>query len=69
MYLNLNEATFSRRLMEELQEDIMQEKKLRRRFCVLGCGGQPSIRMRKNIVGNVTHVKGLAGHHRGMNFL
>lgn len=69
MYLNLNEATFSHRLMEELQEDIMQGEKQRRRFYMFGCGGQPYIRILKHIVGYVTHFKELAGHHGGMNFL
>jgi len=55
--------------MEELQEDIMQEKQQRRRFCVLDCGGQLCIRMQKHIVGPVTHVKGMAGHRGGMNYL
>lgn len=39
MYLSLNGKTSSLKLMEELQEDIMQEKKQRRRFYALGYGG------------------------------
>jgi hypothetical protein len=67
MCLILNEITSSLKLMEELREDIMQEKQQRRRFYALGCGGQRCIRIPKHIVGHVMHVKEWADHRGGMS--
>lgn len=69
MYLSLKEAASSRMLMGALREDIMQGEKSRRRFYAQGCGGQPFIRIQKNIARRVTYVKERAGHHEGRKFL
>ena len=69
MYLSLKEAVSSQMIMGVPSEDIMQEEKLRRRFCVQGCGGQPFIRTQKCIAKCVICVKGLVGHRGGMRCL
>ena len=69
MYQILKGEISSLMLMGEPREDITQEKRLRKRFYVLGCSGKPFIRTQKHNVGHVTNFKRLAGRCRGMNSL
>jgi len=57
MYLSLNEVASLWMLMGALREDIMQEKKQRRRFYAQGYGGQPFIKIQKHIARHVMYVK------------
>ena len=49
-------------LMKALQEDIMQEKKLRRRFCELAFGGLLYTEMPKSIPEPVMYARELENH-------
>jgi hypothetical protein len=54
--------------MKALQEDIMLEKKLRRRFCELAFGGLRYTQMLKNIPEHVMYASELENHPEDMRF-
>jgi hypothetical protein len=54
--------------MKASQEDIMQEKKLRRRFLELAFGGLPYTEMLKTIPEPTMYAKELGNHPEEMKF-
>jgi hypothetical protein len=52
--------------MKALQEDITQEKQLRRRFCELAFGGLRYTKMLKNIPEHAMYAKELENHPEEM---
>ena len=66
--LILNGLASSLKLMEDLQEEIMQERKPHRRFCAWDCGGLRYIKILKHIVSHAMYVREQENHPEEMNF-